>query len=177
MKIDKKHIHILIIIACIFAILSGTFVLTMVQKFLLQMKDVRQRRIHLLCETDYQALLDACIELSKKVDKGELTAGKWYIIRRNPDAEMYGFPKVILDLAPSYIIIKSDGNVIMEMLGGFNHFGISVSPNVSEKPVFGDRELIPGLWYYDDNYNEDPKYDQKIDRLISKYMGILGVAD
>ena len=33
---------------------------------------------------------------------------------------------------------------------------------------YGDKELIPRLWYYDDGYRDNPEYDKKIETLIQK---------
>ena len=33
---------------------------------------------------------------------------------------------------------------------------------------FGDKELLPGLWYYDDLYQGDRKYDERIQALLKK---------
>jgi hypothetical protein len=135
-------------------------------------KELRQLKLRLLCETDYQTLLDACRELSKRANKGDLEYGR-YNIRIHPDPEASQFPQLILKLTPNYVFINKDGRVIVEMLGGLIHFGVYAYPEnyKYEGPInsFGDKELIHGLWYYDDGYQETPDYGKKIDAFIEKY--------
>ena len=43
-------------------------------------------RVRLLCETDHQALLEACRELSSRFARGELKPGKYWVrIHRDPE--------------------------------------------------------------------------------------------
>jgi hypothetical protein len=83
------------------------------------------------------------------------------------------FPEPIQNLAPSYVYIDEDdcGRVMVEMVGGLGHFGVLAYTEDYEKPSYseyGDKELIPGLWYYDDAYEDNPTYQKKIDKLIQK---------
>ena len=137
-------------------------------------KDVKQRQARLLYETDHQALLKACRELSRQVARGDLKPGR-YSIRRGPDPDISQFPQPILDLAPSYVYIDENdsGRVMVEMYGVLYHFGVEAYTEDYKKPSFvgfkfGDKELIPRLWYYDDGYQEHPEYDKKIEALIQK---------
>jgi hypothetical protein len=63
------------------------------------------------------------------------------------------------------------GRVVVEMRGGLDHFGIQAYPE-NYKPCFdsklGDKELLPGLWYYDDKYKKKPNYNKEIDTLLLK---------
>jgi hypothetical protein len=130
-------------------------------------------RVRLLCETDYQALLQACRELSSRFARGDLKPGKYWV-RINRDPEVSTFPQPILDLRPSSVYISQDtaGRVKLEMLGGLDHVGVLAYPQDFKEPwpnfKYGDKELIPGLWYYDDLYEGDPKYDEKIEALLKK---------
>jgi hypothetical protein len=130
-------------------------------------------RVRLLCETDHQALLEACRELSSRFARGELKPGKYWV-RINRDPEVSTFPQPILDLRPSSIYIddNTNGSVRVEMLGGLDHVGVMAYPEDFKEPwpnfKYGDKELIPGLWYYDDLYEGDPKYDEKIEALLKK---------
>lgn len=133
-------------------------------------KKAEQRQERLLCETDHQALLEACRELSRRVSTGDLEPGH-YQVRTDPHAEASRFPQHILDLEPTYVEIESDGRIRMELLGGFIHFGVIAYPEDFRRQ--GDSwhreiQLIPGLWYYDDDYIEDPEYKKMIDALIKK---------
>ena len=136
-------------------------------------REDRQGHFRLLCKTDHQALLDACRELSRRVvATGDLKHGKYYV-RSDPHPDVAGFPQPILDLGPNYVFIDCDGRVMLEMMGGLNHFGVSAYPEDYKKPPFvgfklGDKKLIDGLWYYNDGYEGNPRYQKKIDALIQK---------
>ena len=60
----------------------------------------------------------------------------------------------------------------MEMHGGMDHFGVRIYPEDFNEPdryfKYVDRELLPGLWYYDDGYIHNPEYDKRIDTLIEE---------
>jgi len=130
-------------------------------------------RVHLLCETDHRVLLEACNELSRRAARGELKPGKYNVCHdRHPKVSQ--FPKAILVLAPSYVYIDENdsGRVMVEMLGGLGHFGVLAYTEDYKKPYptyhYGDKELIPGLWYYDDGYDGNPEYDKRIEALMQK---------
>lgn len=130
--------------------------------------EATDRQIRLLCETDYQVLLDACRELAEDVGKGELKPGLYHA-RANPDPEVSRFPEVIVHLNCTSVEINADGRITIELAGGFDHFGVIAYPSdymYDPHLSYGDRSLIPGLWYYDDEYAHNPEYDEKIDALI-----------
>jgi hypothetical protein len=178
MKIKvRKNLVLKIVIALVisFAVvytLYGRYVLYAYMKEV--KKDVKQMQVRLLCETDHQALLEACNELSQQVAEGNLKPGR-YNIRRDRHPLASRFPQPILDLAPSYVYIDENdsGRVMVEMMGGLGHFGVEAYTEDYKKPSFvgfkfGDRELIPRLWYYDDGYIDNPKYDKRIEALMKK---------
>ena len=169
-RVDPK---ILIGLFVVFAVGMAFLYLTPGGKFLRLMKtavkEEKQRKVHLLSETDHQALLEACRELSGRVSAGDLEANN-YLFRYKPHPETLRFPQLILDLEPMRISIKSDRSIRVEMHGGYHHYGVIAYPENFEKPShsfkYGDKKIIDGLWYYEDGYN--PKYDKKIDALIKK---------
>jgi len=128
-------------------------------------------RTQLLCDTDHHALLCACRQLSERVAIGNLCLGK-YRVRLDPAPEASQFPETIQDLGPSYVRIDDDGRVMIEMLGGLGHLGVLAYPGDYEKPFsdfrYGDRELVPDLWYYDDGYRADPDFDKVIDTILAE---------
>jgi hypothetical protein len=81
---------------------------------------------------------------------------------------------VILALRPTSIYIDDDtgGAVRVEMLGGLGHLGVEAYPENFKEPwpnfKYGDKELIPGLWYYDDAYDGNPQYDDRVEALLKK---------
>lgn len=129
---------------------------------------VQRKRVHLLYKTDHQALLDACRELSRRAAAGDLKHGMYYV---RSDSHP---PQPILDLGPNHVFIRYDGRVMLEMMGGLDHFGVYAYPeDYKEPPVMGfklgDKKLIDGLWYYDDGYGVPPEdYDRRIEALRPK---------
>lgn len=133
---------------------------------------VQRKRVRLLCETDHKALLEACRELSKQKAAGKLKR-QLYRILSGPDPEVVLFPKAIRKLRPNTIFIGYDGWVKLEMMGGLESFGVKAYPEDYEKPpsaaTLGDKKLIDGLWYYDEDYTRgNLEYQKRIDALIEK---------
>jgi hypothetical protein len=57
--------------------------------------------------------------------------------------------------------------------GGLAHCGVlAYLPDHMKGPFvdlpFDKKELIPGLWYYDDRYSADPSHQKRIDSLIQE---------
>jgi len=176
MKANRKMI--LIIAAGLTIVFAGSLVFWYltdfgrgVRYFLREGKKTKERHVRLLCDTDYQALLEGCRELSRMRSAGELKKSE-YMVRNNPEAETLRFPRVILGLEPTYVDIDSEGRVIVELCGGLHHFGVYGYPDGYEKPIFnfkyGDRKLIDGLWYYEDDYKGNPELQKRIEALIQK---------
>jgi hypothetical protein len=139
---------------------------------------VKQLRVKLLYKTDHKALLAACRELSKKVTDGNIPNGP-YRLRSGPDRKILEIPRPILNLKPNDVYINYNGRVIVEMLGGLDHFGVYAYPVDYEKPAhaseeLGHKKLLDGLWYYDDGYQhcasveEYEEYDRYIESLKPK---------
>jgi len=134
----------------------------------------QQLRVRLLCKTDHQALLKAGREILRQVPKDRLNP--------QPDGSMYlgdfavpkgvRIPQAIRNLRPRGFIVSYDGYLTVEMHGGMDHFGVKIYPDDFREPrrnfKYRDRELLPGLWYYDDGYLHNPEYDKRIDELIQK---------
>ena len=163
-----KIVIVLVIAFVVFTVfnyLSG-FVYT-----LWDIKKGNQRLTRLLCETDYQILLKACRELSRRVTTGDLKPNH-YKVRLDPHPEASSFPQPILDLKPTYVRIYSNRKVRIELYGGFLNYGVTAYPEdyrYDSNLQYGEKQLIPGLWYYDDDYRDKyPKHQKKIDTLIQK---------
>lgn len=131
----------------------------------------RARRVQLLYKTDHQVLLDACRELLQRADRGELKLGTMYSIRTVYDPKVLTFPRIVLDLQPTFVFLQDGGSVTLEMLGGFVHCGVHAYPETVKESAhpgfdFGDKKLLDGLWYYDDGYDTRGKaYDRYIESL------------
>jgi len=133
---------------------------------------VHRRQVQLLCRTDHGALLKACQELSRQVVAGELPPGR-YRMRGEQKDRTLKLPEVIRKLRPTVIAIKPSGRIVIVMAGGLSGFGVSAYPDGYQKPYasfeYGDRELIPNLWYFDDQYVRDAEYDKVIDGIFRRY--------
>ena len=129
----------------------------------------RQKKERLLSETDHQALLEACREISREIFAGNLPPSR-YLIYPEPVPKVSMFPQLILDLEPMFIETGSDGRVGVGMQGGWHHYGVIAYPVNFTKPCdnfkYGDKKIIDGLWYYEDGYN--PKYEKRIEALLQK---------
>lgn len=172
MKVSKnlilKIVIFLIITLGTLAFASVLYFLYWVRFIKMDVEKGKQRQVRLLCETDYQVLLEACRELSRRVATGDLKPDQ-YNVRLNPHPAASRFPQPILDLEPTYVAIEPDGSVQIELHGGFLSYGALAYPEDYEKPKHADKKLIDGLWYYDDGYREEnPKYQKWLDELIQK---------
>jgi hypothetical protein len=175
----KNHILIPIVVSVIlgttaFYINKNVFPSLFVRLFVSWgVKESQKLCERLLCETDHVTLLEACRNLSRQAKKGEIAPGQYYI-RGHPSPESSHLPKPVLDLAPSYIYIDENdsGRILIEMMGGLDHEGVVAYSEDFIKThkgfVYGDKELIPGLWYYDDGYKDNPNHQKKINDLIRK---------
>jgi hypothetical protein len=116
-------------------------------------KEANTRRTILLYKTDHRALLKACRIVAQKKNNGQLKTEHMYSIRGIQDQKV-DFPKALLDLNPSYIVVFDSGVVKVEMFGGMDHFGVHAYPSdfdISDYPPSPeDIMLIEGLWYYDE---------------------------
>ena len=164
-KVTKKRI----VIACGVIILTLAFILNMPffslslnQTFLSVMNLPTNRiRARLLYKTDYQALLVACREVLERED---LVAGMRY------EPSKLRLPNVIRKLGPTTVI--KDKNYLNIYIRGFmDRFGVYAYPEDFEAPkgyTFNGKELIPGLWYYDEGIGRDSDYDKWIETFIQK---------
>ena len=139
-----------------------------------------QRRVLLLHETDHQALLEAGREIlghplvKKKFESlenrrrdGIIIGGHFFI------PEGVHTPQIIQDLKPHVVSIDYNGYLALEMHGAMDRFGVTIYPEDFNEPSlgsfkYGNRELLPGLWYHDNGYLHNPEYDKRIEEIIKK---------
>ena len=168
MKSKREMDHTLVYI---FLIVLAVIIVSTVFVLFLAFVKVQDRRERLLCETDYHILLDACRELSKRNATGDLKSDIYWVRKdKEPKASQFNFPRVIMDTEPLFVEIIDEGIVRLEM-AGLPMYGVTAFPNIPTKPLpFGDVELIPGLWYYDEDYNnfKHPKHKKRIDAMIQR---------
>lgn len=132
-------------------------------------------RARLLSQTDHRALLDAGREILSLAARGSVQPG---ILAGDGDTHLPDgspIPQCILHLAPRRIRVSHDGYLMLEMHGGMDHFGVLIYPADFKEPFtgfkLGDRKLLDGLWYYDEEYQLNSNYDKIIDRLLTKKHG------
>lgn len=124
---------------------------------------------HLFFETDYEELLAACRDLSRRVASGELEARDYFFYSGRDDPQALFLPQVILDIEPSIIRFDtiSKGAVCIELFPGPDWFGVVAFPEGHEGD--GDVKLIDGLWYHDADYRDAyPEHVKWIDARIEK---------
>ena len=151
---------------------QSTFVLEVLWKH--GIRQAQQRRVLLLCDTNHQALLKAGREILNQAPKDRMNPQPDGIRVLGDIGVPSGveIPRAIQDLKPHVCLISLDGYLTLEMHGGMDHFGVRIYPEDYKEPdryfKYGDRELLPGLWYYDDGYIHNPGYDKRISMLIDE---------
>lgn len=136
------------------------------------MNQAQQRRILLLYHTDHEALLKAGRQILSQGPKDTMNYRYYGIIYLGgfPVPRGVRIPKVIRDLRTYATRINFTGYLFLEMQGGVTGFGVRIYPEGFKAPSryfsYGDRELLPGLWYYDYGYRHNPQYDKRIESVI-----------
>ncbi len=130
-------------------------------------RQVPQRQILLLYETDHKALLEACRIVLKEAREGKWEYYKQYVVRSSRDPNVDRLPEQILRLNPTYIYLRQN-SIRIELVGGIHHLGVTAYSEDYEFEGHGDKKLLDGLWYYDDGYREDPDYKKVIESLRPK---------
>ncbi len=145
----KKHTKILIFIGALFL---GFFLVLLTVPGFYKIIMLKPRYNRLIYKTDHHALLSACRQLMDEGYRGKHSC-KWP--HRDPEAN--NFPKIILDLKPTYVWIHDKDYVDIELLGGMSHFGVKAYAEdfnePHEKYYYGNRKLIDGLWINTDIFN------------------------
>jgi hypothetical protein len=131
-------------------------------------ESVRQDR--LLCRTDHQALLAECRELHRQLCVENPDIKKQEYIKVS-DSELSKFP--LIRRLGGRVFASLNGAVWIELGWTMRHFGVSAATEdllsqSSSNRSYGNRELVPGLWYYDDEYNRDKDYDETIDHMLKR---------
>ena len=152
-----------------------TVILTMTIIILLfifhNFKSYQEKRERLLCETNYKQLLESLRDILDRVERKEIESGTYSFKVKDKsvkDAFNYNFPKIIKDLKPVFILITDEEYILLE-IGGIPYEGFVAYPENTPKAYFGDVELIPGLWYYYEDYRDEfPKLKKDIDKLIQR---------
>ncbi len=179
----RKIIVIGITVAVVVLVLIGIyFFLSIISLvfFLKGPEDAQRRRVLLLCKTDHQALLNAGREILSQVPQDRLNPWSDGIrhVGEIGVPKSVEIPQAIRELKPRGCLVSLDGYLTLEMHGGMDHFGVRIYPEDYREPKephgyfkYGDRKLLPGLWYYDEGYHYGPEeYDKRIDDLIEEHV-------
>ena len=132
----------------------------------------QQRRVRLLCETDHQALLKAGRLILSKGPKDPMNYRYYGLIDHGglPVPRDVPIPRIIWKLEPHAVLINFDGCLIVGVGEGMADYGVKIYPEGFKRPRelfrYGNRELLPGLWYYDHLYRRDPEYNKTIDEIM-----------
>ena len=127
----------------------------------------------LLCKTDYKLLLKACRSLPKPVQSpGRRYYSAKSVSKNPPEGLSRDSTKVIFNLNPTTVFVDERGRIVVDLGDTHWNFGVNAYPEDFNEPFpffdYGNRELVPGLWYYDEQYNYDPNYANKIEAMIEK---------
>jgi hypothetical protein len=159
-----------IVVASVIVLVVG-YVLAVWYEFSRLGAEMRHNRRQLFFHTDYQALLEACRELSARLATGELEARR-YAVRPEDGQPWLELPPMIMQLDPSFVDLDDRGRVSIDLGRFISRFGVTAYPEDYEVPfasfTYGSRELIPGLWYYDPDYDLNAEYRKKIDAMIDE---------
>jgi len=140
------------------------------------LESMEARRPVLLYETDHRALLEACRVLPRQVASSQLKPGSYQVNSRNPDPESKLFPQLIQDLLPLRVDILKSGVVDIIMSSRVIYGVVAYPENYGSTPddslKYGDRlwgiELIDGLWYYDEDFQNHPEHMKELEQLLKK---------
>ena len=139
------------------------------------LQSAQQRRILLLYHSDHEALLKAGREILRQGPKDPWNYPFIGIqhIDGFPVPREVPIPKVVHQLRPHANLINRNGYFVLQMEETAKGFGVKIYPEGFKTPryygfKYGNRELIPGLWYYDDEYDLIPEYNNTIDYIIQK---------
>jgi len=131
----------------------------------------RQARVRLLSETDFEELLKAGREIISQVHIPPDPDG-FRRVGSFPVPAGVRTPAAIRRLHPRGYAMTYDGYLFIQMHGAIDHFGVRIYPEDFKEPEpgfsYGDRKLIDGLWYYDENYRIGTEYAHWIDALVAR---------
>lgn len=134
----------------------------------------QQRRILLLYHSDHEALLKAGREILRQSPNPNKhpPVGRIFHILGVPVPRYVHIPKVVHQLRPHAIYINFGGYTVLQMEKSALGYGVNIYPEdykVKRSDFqYDNRELIPGLWYFDDKYDIVPEYDKTIDYIIQQ---------
>jgi len=171
---SKRRIKAVVVLCVMALAICGVFLFCIYSPramILITTRRAHAAQVRLLCRTDHKALQEAGRQTLRQVSMGNTKPGR-YKVRCDPHLPKgLRFPEPILGLSPRAVTIR-DEYMIIEMHGAMWHFGVFVYPEDFTEPYsgfdYGDRKLLEGLWYYDDEYVHDPEYDKVIEAMLQR---------
>ncbi len=135
---------------------------------------MESRRSLLLYETNHEAILKTCRELSMKLASGLLKPG---IYLPDDKKDIKEIPKSILNLHPIRVDIERDGRVDIIMspiiMYGLCAFPENYKGSTKDKFTFDEHrlaiELVPGLWYYDEDFQRHPENMKVVEEKLKAH--------
>ena len=119
-----------------------------------------RNRIKLLCAIDHEAVLEESLELIKDFNKSN---EKYFRYISNDQ-----LPYAIKSTGVSSVHVDGE-KVIISMQPSYLRLGLMILPNSQiNKPPIDAREIIPGLYYIDENFILVKNYDQKLRDILEK---------
>ena len=178
--VSNRNIVGLVVIVLVVVVTAGyllySFTPAVFYTYFLVIGPTRDARLQkrLLCKTNHQALLDECRILSKQVVIDNPDRGKeepmGVVMMKVPDSDLSRF-RLIRNFG-CRVFVDICGVVSIQGGGTMRHFGVDAYPKDFTAPSsnfdYGNRELVPGLWYYDDLYNRKENYDKTIGAMLRR---------
>jgi len=153
MRMRKKSEDAGIVIPCLIALAS--LVLFSAVAYVYVCRYQASRRLdHLLLETDYRILLDACRDVERLHSAGNISFGTLFVRRNKTDPNVLRLPKEVVEINPLFVSIDLGKCVRLEMTG-IPATGVVAYPDADKEKYewLGNVELIPGLWFYHEDYS------------------------
>jgi len=135
--------------------------------------DIDYSRKKILHETDYQKLLEAGREILSKAEIDKVIDNEYTRYKLPGDIKI---PKIVrrLKLIGSPFLSLADGYLALfiDISNRSSYVQVIIYPEDFNEPYeyfyFGDKELLPGLWYNDEEYHYDPNgYDKIVQSIMN----------
>lgn len=156
-----KTVKRLVLLVVVIAVLLSLFMVYIILP-LPDEEKLDRKKIRIIYQVDHPTLLDDCRDIIRKANQGIVSEG-FYLIKNN---EQLDFPESILSIEPFRVSVNKD-YILITIHRRFGHFGVTAFASDDRNPSFvrADKELIKGLWYFDDGYHKLENYDEVIEAL------------
>jgi len=135
-------------------------------------RQIKRKKVKLLFESNHEELLLACRKMLLEAEDGKRDYGELWFGDEEGKKLFECLPEPLKNIEPVYIVISHE-SIMVALWGGMYHMGLIVFSE--DFPAWGDKchkELIEGLWYYDDRHKNTPNFEEYIESLRPKYKEI-----